>query len=213
MSDTDLREALDRWLAQDRPHHELLAGAVAYITEAFRRRGLQVTLVGGGAIELHAPGAYATSDADLVVEGATPDDLREVFESLGFGKRHRHWVREELFVEVPSTTLTEPTEELSLGDLSVRVVQKEVVLAERIVGFKHWRVAAYGMQAIDMIHAFGPDLDEEFLRERLRQESSEDAYDLLRAYARRPEPFSAADLQRELDRLRGRESEPGQDEQ
>lgn len=212
MSDADLREALDRWLAQDRPHHEWLAGAVAYIGEAFRRRGLPVTLVGGGAIELHAPGAYATGDADLIVEGATRDDLTDVFAALGFRKRGRHWVREELFVEVPSTRLTEPTEELSLGDLSVRVVKKEVVLAERIVGFKHWQVPAYGMQAIDMIHAFGPDLDEAFLRKRLRQESSEDAYDLLSEYARRPEPFSVADLERELDRMLRREPETGEDE-
>lgn len=62
-----------------------------------------------------------TGDADLVVEGASEDDLRDVFEKLGFQKGHRHWVREELFVEVPSTTLTEPTQKIELGALALRV--------------------------------------------------------------------------------------------
>lgn len=62
-----------------------------------------------------------------------------------------------------------------------------------------------------MIHAFGPDLDEAFLRNRLRQESSEDAYGLLSSYARRPESFSASDLERELDRMLGREPASGEE--
>lgn len=64
MDEPDIKRALDEWLGQPRPHHEWLAGAIAYISEAFRRRGLEVVLVGGGAIELHAPGAYVTGDAD-----------------------------------------------------------------------------------------------------------------------------------------------------
>lgn len=141
-----------------------------------------------------------TGDVDLVVEGASAGDLREVFESLGFRKRDRHWVRDELFVEVPSTMLSEPTERIRLGSMTLRVIQKEVVLAERITGFKWWRVPAYGMQAIDMIAAFGQELDEDYLRERLRQEGAEDAFDLLKSYAEGSADFTAADLERDLER-------------
>ncbi len=48
MQEKDLKKALDEWLPQQRPHHEWLAGAIAYISEAFRRRGLEPVLVGGG---------------------------------------------------------------------------------------------------------------------------------------------------------------------
>lgn len=211
MEETDLKKALEAWLSQERPHPEWLAGAVAYISEAFRRRGLEAVLVGGAAIELHAPGTHVTGDADLVVEGASRADLREVFESLGFRKRDRHWLREELFVEVPSTVLSEPTESIRLGSLTLRVIRKEVVLAERITGFKWWRVPAYGMQAIDMIAAFGPELDEDYLRERLRQEGAEDAFDLLKSYAEGSADFTAADLERDLERMLSRRGEKGED--
>ncbi len=136
--------------------------------------------------------------------------MRDVFEKLGFQKRHRHWVREELFVEVPSTTLTEPTQKIELGALPLRVIRKEVVLAERITGFKWWGVPAYWMQAVDMIGAFGEELDEEYLRKRLRQEKAEDAFDLLKGYAEESADFTAADLERDLERLLNRSPETGE---
>jgi len=33
------------------------------------------------------------------------------------------------------------------------VVKKEVLLRDRVVGFKHWKYTAYGEQAIDMLGA------------------------------------------------------------
>ena len=78
MSDASLRDALDRLLAQDGvPHVERLALAAAIVSEALRARGLEATLVGGGAIEFYAPGSYATTDIDLVVERARQLDNLE----------------------------------------------------------------------------------------------------------------------------------------
>jgi hypothetical protein len=71
MSGPTLRNDLDALLAGDElPHVERRALAAAIVSEALRARGLEATLVGGGAIEFYAPGAYATCDIDLVVERA-----------------------------------------------------------------------------------------------------------------------------------------------
>jgi hypothetical protein len=59
----------DAWTS-DRPHHHRLILSAAVIATALHKQGMRATLVGGGAIELHAPGVYQTGDIDFVVEGA-----------------------------------------------------------------------------------------------------------------------------------------------
>jgi hypothetical protein len=80
------------------------------------------------------------------------------------------------------------------------VIRKEYVLADRIVGFRHWKYWAYGVEAMDMIRAFGADLDESALRAYLRREGSEDAYDDLRELAVAGTPVDEAAIERLWDR-------------
>jgi hypothetical protein len=66
----DLRAQLDGALIDERlrlpeRHPERIAIICAILSEAFRRRGMRVTLVGGGAIEFHLPDAYASDDTDV----------------------------------------------------------------------------------------------------------------------------------------------------
>jgi len=93
----DLREMLDAVLASKSDHAPRLAKSAAIVCEALRREGLEATVVGGAAIELHAPDAYATHDLDLVVSGRFSIDWSAVqartFQSLGFTRSARHWVR------------------------------------------------------------------------------------------------------------------------
>jgi hypothetical protein len=209
MSDDTLRDDLDALLARDElAHVERLALAAAIVSEALRARGLEATLVGGGAIEFHAPGSYATSDIDLVVERARPVDdleraLADSFEALGFARAGRHWRRNDVFVEVPSTRLTDPTESYPVGPYLLRVLRKEILLGERIVGFKHWRATGYGAQALDLMAAFGTDLDEAVLRTYLQREGAEGAYDDLRALAASGRPITDELLRHTMDSLTG----------
>lgn len=89
--------------------------------------------MGGGAIEIYAPGAYTTSDLDFVVSqrvGVSFDEATtRAFDGLGFEPSGRHWVRRDLFVEIPSTDLADPVEIFAVGPLSLRVLRKESVLA------------------------------------------------------------------------------------
>jgi hypothetical protein len=201
MTSSDLRAILDHALHTDMPHVERLAIAAAVISELLRRHGMVATLVGGGAIELYAPGVHATSDIDLVVEGGTRTDLDAVLVAFGFERRGRHWVLEDLFVEVPGNWMSDPVDVVSVGSLSLRVVRQEVVLADRIIGFKHWRTTAYGAQALALLQVLGASLDDRLLRARLRAEDAEDAYDVLRELADSGTTIGEAELEAVLRRL------------
>lgn len=64
MTQDRLRHDLDRLLGQtDRPHVARLSIGAAIISTALRERGLEATLVGGGAIEFYDPGAHDAEDA------------------------------------------------------------------------------------------------------------------------------------------------------
>lgn len=212
MDPEDLRRELDGLLAQQgREHVERLTIAAAIVSEALRGKDLEPTLVGGGAVEFYAPGSYTTSDIDLVVERKKPVDFEsavaEALMPLGFARSGRHWVRGDLFVEIPTTSLADPFEIYPVGPYRLRVIRKEYILGERVVGFKHWRYTGFGAQAIDLISAIGDEIDEEALREYLRREGAEDAYDSLRRLAQSGEPITREVLEAELERLRLTRSE------
>jgi len=199
----DLRGLLDEVLSTEEDRPKLVLKAAAIIEEALRREGLDAVLVGGGAVEIYAPGAYTTTDLDFVVPRrfGVPFEqaVRSAFTSLGFRRGDRHWVRPDLFVEIPSTELGDPVEEFQVGPFALRVLRKESVLAYRVVGYKHWRHTDYGAQAIAMIRAFGDDIDEQILFDHLRREASEDAYHFLHDLAFSERAVSDSVLRKWLD--------------
>ncbi len=202
MTEAELRDLFDRTLASDQPHVEKLTVAAAVISELLRQHGMQATLVGGGAIEFYASDVYTTSDIDLVVEGRTRDDLDVALTNFGFSRRGRHWVLGDVFVEVPGHVMPDPVEVVSVGPLTLRLVRREVVLADRIIGYRHWAATAYGAQAIALLALFGASLDEHMLRKRVRAEGAEDALDALRTLAEQDVVVSEEELRRLLERLR-----------
>lgn len=201
MTPAQLRALLDQNLRGEAPHVEKLTIAGAIVSELLRQHGMLATLVGGGAIEFHAPGVYNTSDLDFVVEGRTRAELNDVLLDFGFERRGRHWVLGDLFVEVPGNWMSDPVEVVQVGPLSLRVLRAEIVLADRIIGFKHWRSTAYGAQALALLQVLGPSLDEPLLRDRLRAEDAEDAYAALLALAASRRPAGADELDALLQAL------------
>ncbi len=209
MHAADLGRFLDELAAGDRTQVERMTLAAAGVSEMLRKRGMEVTLVGGGAIQFHAPGTYTTSDLDLVVEGRSREELGAAMLESGFTRSGRHWVRGDLYIEVPGSVMSDPVEIVTAGGMTLRVVRKEVVLADRIVGYKHWRATGYGAQAVALLSAMEGVLDESMLRERLRLEGAEDALELLWSLAKRGEPIGETDLRDGLDRLHRNPPLPG----
>jgi hypothetical protein len=113
--------------------------SAAIIGTALHRAGMRATLVRGGAIEFHAPEVYTTTDLDFVVEGRPRAEIDPVMRSLGLQRRGRHWVMGDLHVEVPGNVMEEAVDVETIGPFELRVSRKENVLADRIVGFRHWK--------------------------------------------------------------------------
>jgi hypothetical protein len=191
----DLRRALQEAVADaDLSHVQRMSLASAIVSAALERAGMEATVVGGSAIEFYAPESYSTGDIDLVVDRASREKLAEVFGALGMTPRDRHWYIDDLFFEVPSFRMEDPARTFEVGPFTLRVVAREIVLAERIVGYRYWKYWGYGLQAILMLRAFGRDLDESILRGFLRREQAESAYELLRELADSDEALSEGEL-------------------
>ncbi|MBA4157054.1 MAG: hypothetical protein H0X65_06215 [Gemmatimonadetes bacterium] len=205
----DLRSVLDETLRIEHDHARRLVKVAALVSAALRQEGLDPVVVGGSAIEIHAPGTYTTRDIDLVVPERFGIDWHQAqeraFRSLGFERHGRHWTRDDVFVEIPSRTLSDPVAIFDVGPTTLKVIAKEVVLADRIVGFKYWGVTDYGLQAIALLVTFGDELDEPLLTSYLDREQARDAYHALRTLAASKEAITHERLQKELDRLRQRE--------
>jgi hypothetical protein len=195
MDTAELRDALRAAVSGDRPHVERMSLAAAIVSTALERAGMRATMVGGSAIEFYLPDSYATADVDFVVERATREKLAEVFGALGLTRKDRHWYIGDLYFEVPSLHLTDPFEIFDFEPYTLRVVRKEIVLAERIVGFRYWKSWAYGTQAVEMIRGFGEELDERVLREWLRKEQGEGTYELLREVAASDDAVDAKSME------------------
>jgi hypothetical protein len=206
-----LRRRLDEILAGGLPadtlaHAERVAMIAGVLSEAFESVGLRCTVVGGSAIEIHAPGVYKSDDIDLVIHtdrGIRGDPrVADVFGGLGFEPEGRLWVRGDLVVDPPSARLSDPDEVVTVGPATFRVVKKEVLLRDRIVGFKWWPNAlSYGQQAIDMLDAFGDQLDLDWLRPALESEQAFDAFVELRSLAESGGEVTEAILRGLRDRL------------
>jgi len=210
LSNPELRALLDATLAGDRPHVEKLTVTAAVVSAVLRREGMEATLVGGGAIEFHAAEIYTTSDIDLVVEGRTRAAMDSALTAFGMTRSGRHWLIGGMFIEVPGNAMTDPTETAMVGPLPLRVVRREIALADRIIGFRHWGATGYGAQAVAMLALFGATLDEAMLLQRLRDEGAVDALEPLRLLARSESRVDDAELGALLDRLKrggGRDNE------
>lgn len=208
----DLRGELDQILADEalrgpEAHPRLLTLACAVISEGLDRHGMMAVLVGGGAIEFHAPGAYATEDVDLVVQSRTgPPErrrLHDVFTALGFSARGRHWTRDGFFVEVPGNHLEDAFGEYAVGPYTLRVVNREVVLVGRLVEFDQTGHTGHGAQAITMLRAFAGELDRPSLQRLLLRERVVKVYQEMLELAVSDRPITASVLRAARDRLRG----------
>ncbi len=185
-------------------HAEQVAEVAAILHQAFTPEGFTVTLVGGSAIEIHAPGIYVSGDMDLVIErmASASKHVDRIFEGMGFKKKGgRHWIMEDLFIETVGGPVAGPTEEVRVGESVFRIVTKEVPLRDRVVGFKHWRQTAYGEQAVEMLVAFGAELDQSWLVPELEREDSVDAFTALRDLAQSSRPVTADVLNVMLEEL------------
>lgn len=117
---------------------------VALITNLLKENGKEAPIViGGCALSYYSREVYFTADIDLAY--ADREALNDVLKSIGFDKRGRYWINEDLkiAVEVPTSVLADeesPIEIVELGDgLQCRIIGIEDLVIDRLNSCKYWK--------------------------------------------------------------------------
>jgi len=117
---------------------------VALLTKLLKKMGKSApVIIGGCALSYYSREVYFTSDIDLAY--ADREALDTVLKGIGFDKKGRYWVHEELklAVEAPASSLPEedsPVEVVELGeDLQCSIIGIEDLVIDRLNAYKHWK--------------------------------------------------------------------------
>ncbi len=100
-------------------------------------------IIGGCALSYYSREVYFTADIDLAY--ADREALDAVLKNIGFEKRGRYWVNEELniAIEAPASVLVgedSPVEVFDLGGgLQCRIIGIEDLVMDRMNACKHWK--------------------------------------------------------------------------
>jgi len=117
---------------------------VALITRLLREKGKEVPLViGGCALSYYSREVYFTADIDLAY--ADREVLDSVLRSIGFEKKGRYWLNEDLkmAIEVPASVLADedaPVEIVEFEEgLQCRIIGLEDLIIDRLNACKYWK--------------------------------------------------------------------------
>ena len=150
---------------------------VAILTEALRPHDLRPILVGGAAVEFYTRGSYTTGDIDLVAPGGR--ELAETMRALGFLKRGKDWINDELEISIEYWADTlgpdEEYNEILFRGLKLRIISIEDLIVDRLCAFKWWGSSIDGVNVMLLLESdIGYD-DKVTIRKGKR----EDVYDAL----------------------------------
>ncbi|MEN6357724.1 MAG: DUF6036 family nucleotidyltransferase [Armatimonadota bacterium] len=151
---------------------------LAVITQRLSELGVKPVLVGGGAVQFYTLGGYTTKDIDVVMP--TSAHVDDAMAELGFLKRGRYWIREDIdiAIEAPSSSLAEGTArviEVQVDDMTVCVLGIEDLIIDRLNAFVHWKSTEDGRWASRLIALGRESMDWEYLTRRAEQERVSDA--------------------------------------
>lgn len=126
-----------------------LADVCFAVSYALQTHGMSAVLTGGSAAAVYAPAAYASYDADFVLERDEPlEAVGDALVSIGFerhGKARIFVHPESLFtIDFPSGPLAvggdyvHETAILTKGDVTLRILSPTDCVRDRLAHFYHW---------------------------------------------------------------------------
>jgi hypothetical protein len=138
MTADDIQRALADITAETDPtlKHLKLASLVSAI---FRKRGIELVVVGGSAIEFYTDGAYVSGDLDMCLVSPARLDVRtrqELMGQIGARGGPRSWQVAGQYVDIlgeVETLARTPFDELETPYGPVRLVSPEDLLVERVL--------------------------------------------------------------------------------
>lgn len=159
----------------DLPRRRLVA--LALVADRLAEDGIEPILVGGAALELYTAGGYATGDVDLALPSIPEVD--RAFADLGFAKRGRFWLREDLdlLFEAPAPAglpgETWPRTEIEVEGLRVVVIGVEDLLLDRVRAAVRWRSDEDRRWARRLALLYADKLDWGYLRGKAAADAGE----------------------------------------
>ena len=150
---------------------------VSILYESLKPYDIRPILVGGAAVEFYTRGGYTTGDLDLVAPGGR--ELAETMRALGFLKRGKDWINDELEVSVEfwSDDLgpDEEYNEILMRGMKIRILSLEDLIVDRLCAYKWWNSSIDGVNVMLLLESeIGYD-DKVTIRKGKR----EDVYDAL----------------------------------
>jgi hypothetical protein len=116
---------------------------VGLLSKLLEEQGKDIpTVIGGCALSYYSREVYFTADIDLAY--ADRESLDMVLRDIGFEKKGRYWISDDLkiAIEVPASTLAgedSPVEIVELGEeLRCRIIGLEDLIIDRLNACKYW---------------------------------------------------------------------------
>jgi predicted nucleotidyltransferase len=129
----------------------------ALLSTLFKEKNVQLTVVGGAAVQFHTNAAYVTKDIDAILQGDTIDIIEAVMSSLRFKRTtmYRHFEHPlfKFVVEFPPSPIEIASRVISKVALvnteegPVRVIRVEDIIMDRITAAVEWKDEASLEQA------------------------------------------------------------------
>jgi len=148
--------------------------AVGLISKLLEERGKSAPLIIGGlALSYYTREVYFTADIDLAYSDR--EALDEALKDIGFKKKGRYWVNEDLdlAVEAPAGVLTgedSPVEVVELEPgLECRIIGLEDLIIDRLNACKHWKSRVDCEMAELLISKYREDLEWSYLKRRAKR--------------------------------------------
>ena len=144
---------------------------VGLITRLLEEKGKKPPIIiGGCALSYYVREVYFTADIDL----AYPDReaLNGILKSIGFEKKGRYWVHEDLkmAIEAPVSALAEeesPVEIIEIGEgLQCTIIGIEDLIIARLNACKHWKSEIDCEMVELLMHRYFNNLDWSYLEKK-----------------------------------------------
>ena len=147
MSQVDLQKKLERIATIPSFIQPIVLAAL--LADLFKQENVDLTVVGGAAVQFYTQGDYSTYDLDTILQGDTKEIVESIMTRLGFKRttNYRHF--EHPFfgftVEFPASPISVGSRVISkINNIEteeglVRVIKLEDIIMDRIVATVEWR--------------------------------------------------------------------------
>ncbi|MDI7258688.1 MAG: hypothetical protein QME90_02075 [Thermodesulfobacteriota bacterium] len=179
----DIKEVLKNIKKTESPLKRQLL-MVALVSYLLKRQGKDTPVViGGCALSYYSREVFFTADIDLAY--ADREALDAVLKEIGFDKKGRYWVNEELgmAIESPASILAgedAPIEIVEFGeDLQCKIIGIEDLIIDRLNACKHWKSQIDCEMAELLIRRYQKELDWDYTQKKAIAPHNDTLSDLL----------------------------------